>query len=124
MERIFNLNQHKPSQAKLKDEPVQLLNEHLIVKAFLADEFIKDSMQVLAVYYKNKNTLLLASDKDESFKKLHKTIMLFVKVKNVEGDRSISMQEFFADWPELNTENRALEFEYQAPMNILSVTLP
>ena len=123
MERIFNLNQHTPKQEIPKDEPVQLFNEHLLIKSFLAEEFIKDSMQVLAVYYKERNTLLLASDKDEAFKKLHKTILLFVKGKNVDGDRSISMQEFLADWPEINSENRVLDFEYQNPMNILKVTL-
>lgn len=123
MERIFNLDQHKPKQGKPKEEPVQLFNEHLLIKSFLADEFIGDSMQVLAVYYKDRNTLLLASEKDKAFKKLHKTILLFVKVKNIQGDRSISMQEFLADWPEINSENRVLQFEYQSAMNILKVTL-
>ncbi len=124
MERVFNFGKFTPGSKKaIEDAPVQLFNQHLLIKAFLADQFIKDCRQVYAVYYKDKNTLLLAPDTDKDFKQLHKAILLFVKIKNIEGDRSISLQEFFADWPDVPSDDRELTFEFQSAINVLKVNL-
>lgn len=123
MERSFDFEQHKPKVSTPADAPVQLLNQHLLIKADLADELIGSGRQVFAVYYHQKQMLLIAPDTDQEFKKLHKAILLFVKIKNVAGDRSISMQEFFADWPDLDAGDRILNHEFQSGINVLKVTI-
>jgi hypothetical protein len=124
MERVYHLNAlpaeegNNPSNAL-----VQLAKQHLLIKAELAEQLIGSERQVFAVYYKDKQSLLIAPESEESFKKMHKTIMLFVKVKNLAGDRSISLQEFFADWPDLDSTDRDLTFDFNHLLKILNVAL-
>jgi len=123
MERSFDFDQYKPRIQAPTQAPVQLLNQHLLIKTELGDRLMGQGRQVFAVYYHQKKMLLIAPDTDQEFKKLHKAILLFVKIKNLAGDRSISMQEFFADWPDLNSEDRSLEYDFQEEIKVLKVTL-
>ena len=124
MEKVYHLNAlPNEDNNKASDALVQLSKHHLLIKAELANELIGSERQVFAVYYKDKQSLLIAPESEETFKKMHKTIMLFVKVKNLAGDRTISLQEFFADWPDLDATDKDLSFDFNHLLKILNVTL-
>jgi hypothetical protein len=111
MERAFDFNQNIPKQEKMLETPVQLFNQHLILHIELANQCIGEDRQVFAAMMPEENKILLAKTNDLSFKAKYKPIMLFVKQKNIRGDKSISLQEFFADWPEISRENKKLEYQ-------------
>lgn len=123
MERAFDFNQNIPKQEKMLDTEVQLFNEHLILHVDLANLCIGEDRQVFAAMMPEEKKILLAKTNDMAFKAKHKPIMLFVKQKNIRGDKSISLQEFFADWPEIPKENRKLEYHWKEVELTLEIIL-
>nr|WP_287937505.1 hypothetical protein [Algoriphagus sp.] len=113
MERAFDFNQNIPKQEKMLETPVQLFNQHLILHIDLAKQCIGEDRQVFAAMIPDEKKILLAKTEDMAFKAKHKPIMLFVKQKNAKGDKSISLQEFFADWPEISSENKKLDYQWK-----------
>lgn len=113
MERAFDFNQNIPKQEKMLEAPVQLFNKHLILHIDLANQCIGEDRQVFAAMIPEEKKILLAKTKDMAFKAKYKPIMLFVKQKNARGDKSISLQEFFADWPEISSENKKLDYQWK-----------
>lgn len=124
MERTFDFNRVVPLQDKLLETPVQLFNQHLIIHADLALQFCGENRQVFAVFLKEQGKMLLATTDNVAFKATYKPLMLFVKQKNSRGDKSISLQEFFADSPELSHENTQLGFHLSEAEPILEISLP
>lgn len=106
-----------PSTAK-----VRLQGEHLWLAAEVADGAFGNERQVYAVYYPNLKTLLLAPMSDLTFKQAHEVAMLFVKIRNQQGDRTISMQEIILDH-DLDRSDRDLEFTLVPGLGILQVKL-
>lgn len=123
MERAFDFNQNIPTQGKMLDTPVQLLNQHLILHVDLANQCIGEDRQVFAAMLPDVKKIFLAKTNDMAFKAKHKPIMLFVKQKNTRGDKSISLQEFFADWPEISKENKKLEHHWKEVESTLEIIL-
>jgi hypothetical protein len=123
MERAFDFNRVVPLQERILDVPVQLFNQHLIIQSDLARQFCGENRQVFAVFLNDQSKILLANTDDTAFKAKHKPIMLFVKQKNSRGDKSISLQEFFADWPEAPQQNRELEYQLSETEPILEISL-
>lgn len=121
MERIFDFNRPLPNIDQMQDADIQLLNLHLILNKAVADKFVGDQRQVYAVYAAEQNKLLLTHIENKEFKAQHKPLMLFVKQKNLKGDKSISLQEFFADSPHLDQSNRKLESHYDSTTHILEI---
>lgn len=106
-----------PSTAK-----VRLQGEHLWLAAEVADAAFSDERQVYAVYYPNLKTLLLAPISDSMFKQAHEVSMLFVKIRNQQGDRTISMQEIILDH-DLDRSDRDLEYTLVPGLGILQVKI-
>lgn len=121
MERAFDFNQNIPQQSNLLDTPVQLRNQHLIIQNELANQLIGEERQLFAALMPEANKILLTKATNMAFKAKFKPIMLFVKQKSVNGDKSISLQEFFADNPDLSQDNRALEYIFEAKEAILEI---
>lgn len=124
MERIlaFGGSQKKKPTQEWEGSKVKLKNGHLIIESELADTALLQTRQVYAVYYDNLKAILMAPDSDQTFKAAHDCVMLFVKVKNVRGDRSISIQEFMVDF-EISPEDRDLTYMSSPGLTMLHITL-
>lgn len=123
MERAFDFNRVVPLQDKILETPVQLFNQHLILHAELARQFCGDDRQVFAMLLPDERKVVLANVDNMAFKAKYKPIMLFVKQKNIRGDKSISLQEFFADSSEISQENRKLQHQVLATESTLEIHL-
>lgn len=123
MERIYNFEGMTPTAPDpMHGSKVKLKNGHLHIDSTLADQTIGSGRQVYAVYYHNIKAVLLAPDTDETFRAAHEVIMLFVKVKNSLGDRSISIQEFLADHP-IDDTDRDLVYMSAPGLPMLHISL-
>ena len=123
MERAFDFNQNIPPQSKIMDTPVQLHNQHLIIQNDLANQVIGEERQTYAAMMPEEKKILLTKASNKAFKAKYKPIMLFVKQKNIQGDKSISLQEFFADHPDLSQENQALNYSFEDKEAILEINI-
>jgi hypothetical protein len=101
---------------------IKLKTSHLYIDSDLAAAAFGDTAQVYAVYYKAKNSLLLAPMNDEFFPKLHKAGLLMLKSRNLQGDKTIAMHEILID-NDINDENRDLEYQYTEGVELLNVKL-
>ena len=70
------------------DSKVRLQGQHLWLAAELAQGVLGDSHQALAAYYDLGKSLLIAPPSDETFKQAHECSLLFVKLRNLHGDRT------------------------------------
>ena len=99
---------------------VKLRTQHLLIDAALAAEVFGASAQVHTVFYANQQSLLLAPMEDELFAKIHKTALQMLKSRNLQGDKSISLQELIIDH-DLDDSDRDLEFSHQPGIQLLQV---
>jgi hypothetical protein len=107
-------------EAPLSTAKVRLQGEHLWLAAEVADGAFGNERQVYAVYYPNLKTLLLAPMSDTTFKQAHEVSMLFVKIRNQQGDRTISLQEIILDH-DLDRSDRDLAYTLVPGLGILQV---
>lgn len=123
MEKILHIDhiKHTVSEPR-EDQFIRIQNGHLIIESSLADKTIGKTQQVYAVYYPNLSAILLAPDSNQMFRQAHEVVMLFVKVKNAKGDRSISIQEFMADH-DINDSDRDLKYLSAEGMDMIHITI-
>ena len=100
---------------------IHLKNSHLWIDSSVAQVF-GDTPQVYAVYYPQKKSLLIAPMTDEFFPKLHKAALQMLKTRNLQGDKTISMQGFIID-NEIDDTDRELEFNYTEGVALLNVII-
>lgn len=103
-------------------ERVRLRRQHLLVDRALAEAVFPGERQVYAVYYPQRGALLLAPMTDEAFKALHECSLLMLKDRNLQGDKSISLQELIIDH-DLDASDRALTFSTRPGLCLLQVIL-
>lgn len=126
MEKIFQFipgaTQPTPDTPNQQDTggEVQLRNRHLWIDAKVAENAFGNAQQVLAVYYDNLKTLILAPDTDATFKQAHECSMIMLKTKSAKGDKSLSLEEIIID-NELNDADRELVFVAAPGMQMLQV---
>ena len=101
-------------------EMVKLSNSHIIIDKETAAALFSDAAQVNWVYYPQRKTLMVAAGADTLFKSLHKTSGSLLKIRNEQGDRSISMLELIID-NDLDGSDRELSFKADTEMKILSI---
>ncbi|NJL77334.1 MAG: hypothetical protein HC892_22210 [Saprospiraceae bacterium] len=101
---------------------VQLKNRHLLVAADVAQSAFGEVAQVFMVYYPNQRSLLLAPMDDTIFSTLHKAALQMLKTRNLNGDKSLSLEEILIDH-EIDDTDRELPFLQQPGMKLLQVTL-
>lgn len=101
---------------------VKLKTSHLYLEASLAASIFGQAAQVYTVFYPHNKSLLLAPMEDEFFPKLHKAQLQMLKTRNLQGDKSISLQEIIIDH-DLDDTDRDLVYDYQVGANMLQVSL-
>ena len=125
MEKIF----HKEQLAKLASmapaldgEQVRMNREHLWLSQEVATHAFGDERQVYMTYDPEKSLLLLAPMSDLAFKKQHECSLVMLKDRNLQGDKSLSLQEVIIDH-DLDSTDRPLAFSSQAGIRLLQVNL-
>lgn len=126
MEKIFQFipgatqpSSNTPNQQDTGSE-VQLRNRHLWISAAQAENAFGNAQQVLAVYYDNLKTLILAPDTDATFKQAHECSMIMLKTRSAKGDKSLSLEEIIID-NDLDDADRDLAFVSAPGMQMLQV---
>ena len=123
MEKILHVDYlNIPLEEPREGQFIKIQNGHLIIESSLADQTIGHTQQVYAVYYPNLKAILLAPDSNQMFRQAHEVVMLFVKVKNTRGDRSISIQEFMADH-DMDETNRDLKYLSAPGLDMIHITI-
>lgn len=101
---------------------VKLKNQHLWISADIVESTLGDVAQVYVVYYPQQRALLVAPMDDELFPTLHKAGLQLLKNRNLQGDKTISLQEIILD-NEIDDLERDLAFMHQPGMRMLHVSL-
>lgn len=125
MERIFHkelLDELANVSPGLDGDQLRLNRQHLWLSAELAERVFKGERQVYTVYYPQRKTLLLAPMSDDAFKALHECSLVMLKDRNLQGDKSLSLQEVIID-NDLNDQDRALKYSTKDGLQLLQVML-
>ena len=101
---------------------IKLQTQHLWISAEVAESTFGDSAQVYVVYYPQMKALLLAPMDDTIFPTQHKAGLQMLKKRNLQGDRTISLQEIIIDH-DIDDTDRELPFLHQPGMQLLHITL-
>lgn len=101
---------------------VKLRTQHLWISGDIVDSAFGDAAQVYVVYYPKQRSLLLAPMDDEIFPTVHKAGLQMLKSRNLQGDKTISLQEIIIDHDIDDTE-RDLSFMHQPGVRMLQVSL-
>jgi hypothetical protein len=95
---------------------------HICVKKNIAEKVFGIETIVLSVFYAKENTFMVSPSSEELFKTIHKANQQMLKMKNANGDKSISIQELLLD-NDIDENNRDLEFVTEEALHILKVKL-
>ena len=95
---------------------------HICVKRNIVEKIFGQETVVLSVFYSKDNTFMLSPPREELFKTIHKANQQMLKMKNANGDKSISVQELILD-NDIDENNRDLEFVVEEALHILKVKL-
>lgn len=101
---------------------VKLKTQHLHIDGSLAAKAFGEVAQVYTVYYASKNSLLLAPMTDEFFPKLHKAHLQMLKTRNLNGDKTVSIQGILID-NEIDDAERDLEYDYTEGAQFLNIKI-
>ncbi len=101
---------------------VKLKTQHLWISSDIAEATFGETAQVYVVYYPQQRALLLAPMDDELFPTIHKGGLQMLKNRNLQGDKTISLQEIIID-NDLDDTDRDLIFMHQPGMRMLHITL-
>lgn len=101
---------------------VKLKTRHLLIAGTLATQAFGEAAQVYVHYEVAGQELLLAPMDHESFSKSYKSALQMLKIRNLQGDKSISLQEVLID-QDLDDQDRDLFFTYDAAARVLHVIL-
>lgn len=112
MERILHIDPNDPNRPAGPGPVVgvALKQSHLLIEAALAARVLGDTTQVYTTYKEDIQELWVAPMADTAFKAAHTCSLNMLKTKNLHGDKSITLQEFFLDH-DLDTTDRSLSFE-------------
>ncbi|GAB4416956.1 MAG: hypothetical protein OHK0039_26750 [Bacteroidia bacterium] len=113
MEKIFSFGLQPAGQPHPEQNPdtAYLRRQHLWLPASVVATILDGSQQqVYAAFEAATGRLLLASMADQAFKAAHECVMIMAKLRNADGDRSLSLQPFFIDYA-LDDTDRPLDCE-------------
>ncbi|HMQ47157.1 MAG TPA: hypothetical protein PKA00_06590 [Saprospiraceae bacterium] len=115
LRKLVQTNDLEPADSK-----VQLRKKHLWIAADVATNAFNEEQQVYAVYYPKMGMLLLAPMSDSLFKQAHECLMLMLKDRNLQGDKSLSLQEIIID-NDLDDTDRPLAYTAVPGLRMLQV---
>lgn len=101
---------------------VYLEASHICIKKNIVDKIFGDDAVVLSVYYDKDNSFMVAPASEELFRTIHKASQQMLKMKNANGDKSISIQELILD-NDIDETNRDLQFTKEEALHILKISL-
>jgi hypothetical protein len=101
---------------------VKLKTQHLWISADVAASAFGDIPQVYVIYYPKQRALLLAPMDDELFPTIHKAGLQMLKSRNLQGDKTITLQEIIID-NDIDDTERDLAFMHQPGIRMLHVSL-
>jgi hypothetical protein len=101
---------------------IKLKTQHLWISSDIVASAFGDAAQVHVVYYAPQRSLLLAPMHDEIFPTIHKSGLQMLKTRNLQGDKTISLQEIIID-NDLDDTERDLPFLHQPGVALLHVSL-
>lgn len=124
MDRVFSADpsDYRRAAPAAGEGDVSLRLGHLWLPAGIARDVFGTDRQVYTVYYPERGHLLLAPMSDTAFKSLHKCSLAMLKVRNVAGDASLSLQELLID-NDLDDSDRSLAHEQPSGMSLLKIEL-
>lgn len=89
---------------------IQLKNGHILFDKTLVDRLFGEEEKANLVYYPERKTLLLAAKSKTFFEKIHKVHWTVLKLRNLNGDKAISIQDIILD-NDLDNNDRILPCE-------------
>ncbi len=104
------------------DSALSMRNDHIYIPSDLVVSLFGDAENVSVVYYPDRRSLLIARSDDETFKALHKTKQYMLKSVNLEGDKSIAIQDILID-NDLPGHPRTLAHEAHEALGTVNVVL-
>lgn len=111
----------KEQETSMKSE-VFLESSHICISKGIVDKLYGDSLNTYLVYYPKKNALMLAPVTEELFKTIHKASQHMLKLKGLDGSKSIAIHELLID-NEIDRVDGPLEYKLEEPINTLTITL-
>lgn len=100
---------------------IQLKNNHIWLNKAIVEEVFGEEEKANLVYYPDRKTLLLAARSKAFFEKMHKVHWTVLKTRNLQGDKTISIQDLILD-NELDDTDRVLVYEIKNT-GIISIEL-
>jgi len=125
MERIFHqdlLSKFNDTPSSLDADQVRLNRQHLWISSDIAERVFNNERQIYTVYYPQRKALLLAPMSNEDFKALHECSLVMLKDRNLQGDKSLSLQEVLID-NDLDDQDRPLTYSSIESLQLLQVVL-
>lgn len=101
---------------------VKLRTQHLWISGDIVETAFGEVAQVYVVYYPQQRSLLLAPMDDDIFPTIHKAGLQMLKSRNLQGDKTISLQEILID-NDIDDTERDLVFMHQPGVRLLHVSL-
>ncbi len=100
---------------------IQLKNGHICFDKTLVETLFGEEEKANLVYYPERKTLLLAARSKTFFEKMHKVHWTVLKLRNLKGDKTISIQDLILD-NDLENTDRLLNYEIKNT-GIISIEL-
>lgn len=102
---------------------LKLQTQHLWLSHELVAQYFKETEQVVLAFVDHGPHLLIASAPASVLVKVHpKASTRLFKLKNLQGDRTISIQDFLIDH-ELANDDKPLYYDYIEKLGALKVSL-
>ncbi len=111
------------TKAFLSANDVFLEAGHVCIKKNTAEKIFGTDNVALSVYYPKERLFMVAPLSESLFKTVHKAKQQMLKMKNAQGDRSVSIQELLLDHDDIDEGARTLEFTAEETLHILKIKL-
>lgn len=103
-------------------DPIALKSSHLYIPGEVVSQVFGEEPRVYLAYQPDRSTLLAAPASSQWFSKMHQPSQHMLKVRNLQGDKTIALHEILID-NDLDNQDRELDYSIQESTKILKITL-
>ncbi len=101
-----------------------LKNKHLVIGHELINDYFGEVSYVFVKWIKESNHLLVAPQTASVFYQVHKDAMqMLLKTKNLQGDKSIALYDFFYENNINENDNYDVEYHYLDKLKALKIKM-